>query len=56
MLKNKEKYDNSLEAYSKPLMELVSYKLDDNGVMSVVNETATSIQIHRYDRPSFSII
>lgn len=45
MLKNQEKYDSSLENYSKPLMKLVEYQLDNNGKMNVLNET---INLYKY--------
>jgi Fic family protein len=40
MLKNPGEYDASLEAFSKPLMPLMEYELDDEGRMNVLNETA----------------
>lgn len=40
MLKNPADYDASLEAFSRPLMPLVEYSLDDDGRMTVLNETA----------------
>ena len=40
MLKNPGEYDASLEAFSKPLMPLVEYTLDDEGQMTVQNDTA----------------
>ena len=40
MLKNPADYDASLEAFSRPLMQLVEYTLDDEGRMSVHNDTA----------------
>ncbi|MBN1553289.1 MAG: Fic family protein [Phycisphaerae bacterium] len=40
MLKNPEEYDASLEAFSKPLMPLVEFELDDEGRMTVLNDTA----------------
>lgn len=40
MLKNAGEYDASLEAFSKPLMTLVEYRLDDEGRMTVENDTA----------------
>jgi Fic family protein len=40
MLKNSAKYDASLEAFSRPLMLLVEYTLDEDGRMTVHNETA----------------
>ena len=40
MLKNPAEYDVSLEAFSKPLMAMVEYSLDEDGRMTVHNETA----------------
>ncbi|MFH0800581.1 MAG: Fic family protein [Pseudomonadota bacterium] len=40
MLKNPADYDASLEAFSRPLMPLVEYSLDDEGRMIVHNDTA----------------
>lgn len=40
MLKRMDAYDTSLEAFSRPLMPLVEYDLDDRGRMTVHNETA----------------
>jgi Fic family protein len=40
MLKDRTDYDASLEAFSKPLMPLVDYSLDDEGRMAVHNDTA----------------
>ncbi|MBI5244289.1 MAG: Fic family protein [Elusimicrobia bacterium] len=40
MLKNPADYDASLEAFSRPLMQLVEYSLDDEGRMTVNNDTA----------------
>ena len=40
MLKNPTDYDASLEAFSRPLMSLVEYSLDEDGRMTVENETA----------------
>lgn len=39
MLKNPNDYDASLEAFSHPLMSLVEYSLDEQGQMTVENET-----------------
>jgi hypothetical protein len=39
MLKNPAEYDASLEAFSKPLMSLVEYELDEDGRMVVLNNT-----------------
>ncbi len=41
MLKNPTDYDASLETFSRPLMSLVEYSLDENGRMTVENETST---------------
>jgi hypothetical protein len=38
MLKNPAEYDASLEAFSRPLMALVEYSLDDQGRMTVTND------------------
>lgn len=40
MLKRRENYDTSLEAFSKPLMPLIEYELNEQGRMTVHNETA----------------
>ena len=40
MLKNTGDYDASLEGFSKPLLPLVDYSLDDEGRMTVNNDTA----------------
>lgn len=40
MLKNPADYDASLEAFSRPLMPFVEYSLDDEGRMTVHNDTA----------------
>ncbi len=40
MLKRMDDYDASLEAFSKPLMPLVEYELNEQGRMTVHNETA----------------
>jgi hypothetical protein len=39
MLKKIDEYDASLEAFSKPLMPLIDYTLDDQGRMRVANDT-----------------
>lgn len=39
MLKNPVDYDSSLEAFSKPLLKVIDFDLDDVGVMTVSNET-----------------
>lgn len=40
MLKNRDDYDASLEAFSRPLMPLIDYSLDEEGRMTVQNDTA----------------
>ena len=40
MLKNPADYDTSLEAFSRQLMPLVEYSLDEDGRMTVHNDTA----------------
>jgi len=40
MLKNPADYDASLEAFSRPLMTLVEYSLDEECLMTVHNDTA----------------
>jgi len=40
MLKNPADYDGSLESFSRPLMTLAEYSMDDHGRMTVQNETA----------------
>ncbi len=40
MLKHSSAYDDSLEAFSKPLMLVVEYTLDEEGQMTVRNDTA----------------
>jgi len=40
MLRNLADYDASLEAFSRPLMALVDYSLDEEGRMTVHNDTA----------------
>ena len=40
MLKNLADYDGSLESFSRPLMALVEYAMDDQGRMTVQNDTA----------------
>ncbi len=41
MLKDLPLYDQSLESFSKPLMRLIEYHLDDSGHMTVQGETAS---------------
>ncbi|OQY30942.1 MAG: cell filamentation protein Fic [Spirochaetaceae bacterium 4572_59] len=40
MLKNPSDYDASLEKFSRPLLQLVDYRLDEMGRMTVENDTA----------------
>ena len=40
MLKKPADYDNSLEAFSRPLMQFVEYSLDEIGQMTLLNDTA----------------
>ncbi|MFO7615378.1 MAG: Fic family protein [Bacteroidales bacterium] len=40
MLKNPSDYNASLESFSRPLLQLVDYKLDETGIMKVFNETS----------------
>ena len=46
MLKKMDEYDASLEAFSKPLMPLIDYTLDDQGRMTVANETRDFYRSH----------
>lgn len=39
MLRNRDAYDAALEAFSRPLMQLVEYSLDDAGRLTVHNPT-----------------
>jgi len=39
MLKNPADYDASLEAFSRPLLQLIDYRLDDLGQMTVENDS-----------------
>ena len=50
MLKNMAKYDGTLEYFSRELMQHVEYTLDDNGEMTVTNETA---QFYQYQDMTF---
>lgn len=45
MLKRMDAYDDSLEAFSRPLMPLVEFSLDEQGRMTVQSETA---DLYRY--------
>jgi len=40
MLKNPASYNDSLEVFSRPLMGLIEYSLDETGQMSVYNDTS----------------
>ncbi len=40
ILKNLAAYDASLEAFSRPLLQLIDYRLDEMGLMTVENDTA----------------
>lgn len=40
MLKNPADYDASLEAFSRPLLQLIDYKMDARGHLTVMNDTA----------------
>lgn len=40
MLKNPHIYDDSLESFSKPLLSLIDYILDNDGKMSILNSTS----------------
>jgi Fic family protein len=40
MLKNPADYDASLEAFSRPLLQLIDYQLDEMGQMTVENDTS----------------
>jgi len=40
MLKNQADYEDSLEAFSRPLMSFIEYNLDQLGQLTVTNETA----------------
>lgn len=50
MLKNMNKYDETLEHFSSELMKFVEYTLDENGEMTVSNETH---QFYRYQDMTF---
>jgi radical SAM superfamily enzyme len=41
MLKNQDQYNESLESFSRPLMQLTEYTLDDLGKMTVHNYTSS---------------
>jgi hypothetical protein len=41
MLKNPADYDASLEAFSRPLLSLIDYHLDEMGQLTVENDTAS---------------
>lgn len=50
MLKKISRYNDTLEHFSKELMQHVEYTLDENGEMTVFNETA---QFYRYQDMTF---
>ena len=52
MLKKMDEYDASLEAFSKPLMPLIDYALDDQGRMTVTNDTSGLLSLHRFNDTS----
>ena len=45
MLRKPSAYDDSLEAFSRPLMSIIDYTLDEDGQMTVNNDTAA---LYRY--------
>ena len=51
MLKNMDAYDTCLESFSKPLIPLIDYALDENGKMEIHNQTA-----NHYRYPDMTII
>jgi Fic/DOC family protein len=50
MLKNMNRYDETLEHFSRELMQYVEYTLDDNGEMTVSNET---VQFYSFQDMTF---
>lgn len=46
MLKNMTRYDETLECFSRQVMQHVEYTLDDNGEMVVSNDTARFYRYH----------
>lgn len=52
MLKNRSEYDASLEAFSRQVMPLVEYSIDEEGHMTVHNETAV---LYRYIDMTFQV-
>ena len=44
MLRDQRAYDASLEAFSQPLLDLVEYRLDDEGQMTVMGDSSASYQ------------
>jgi len=44
MLRDQRAYDASLEAFSRPLLDLVEYRLDDEGQMTVMRDSSASYQ------------
>jgi len=51
MLKNMTKYDESLEAFSKPLLELAETEMDAEGRLTVLNDTSQFLPLHGSHRP-----
>ena len=51
MLNNMDAYDTCLESFSKPLIPLIEYTLDENGKMEISNQTA-----NYYRFPDMTII
>jgi hypothetical protein len=51
MLNNLDAYDTALESFSKPLIPLIDYALDEDGQMTVKNQTA---RYYRY--PDMTLI
>lgn len=45
MLRRKDQYDETLERHSKPLLKFIDFRLDEEGVMTVQNDT---VSLYRY--------
>ncbi len=56
MLKHAADYDASLEAFARRLMPLVEYTLDDDGRLTVHNDTALWYRYIRHDGPGGSAL
>ena len=52
MVNQMPRYDEMLESFSKPLMDLVDYEMNDSGEMTVLNETARH---YRYPDMTFIV-